>query len=199
MHFGFDQDGTLNHWGPTGWDLHLEPYGERAKNIPRHADQRSFNLKLGLTKDECLIVDEIFNASGFYRNLAPIEGAVEAVKLTVERGHTVNIVTTPWWANPSCLQDKSDWVAEHFGEEYRSYIFFGGDKTMWRGDYLIDDKPEIHGLYEGDKSWTQIMFTQPYNTEVKSFYRLDSWAEWPGMLEELESTSSYSRWGALAL
>lgn len=186
MHIGFDLDGTLNHWGPTGWDLYLEPYGEAAQNIPRHKDQRSFNLKLSRTPEECAIIDEVFNAPNFYRDLEPIEGAIEAVKLTVERGHTVSIVTSPWWSNPNCLQDKSDWVARHLGEEYRPLIFFGSDKTMWRGDYLIDDKPAIHGLYEDNKAWTQILFDQPYNREVRGLERLKSWEDWSEMLLNLE-------------
>jgi 5'(3')-deoxyribonucleotidase len=191
MHILFDQDGTLNHWGPTGWDLSLVPYGDAAKNIPRHADQRDFNLKLNLTAEEAAIVDEVFNKPHFYLDLEPIEGAVEAFHKTVEAGHKVHIVTSPWWSNPTCLQDKSDWVAKHLGEQYRNLLIFTGDKTAIRGDFLVDDKPYITGEYE-TPSWEQILFDQPYNQEVSHLHRVTSWEkDWDNYLGLFSDMEKY--------
>jgi len=190
MHINFDQDGTLNHWGPSGWDLSVERYGEVAKNLPRHSDQRDFNLKLGLNDEEAAIVDAIFNEPHFYLNLEPIEGAVEAFHKTIEAGHQVNIVTSPWWSNPTCLQDKSDWVAKYLGEEYRHLLIFTGDKTAIRGDFLVDDKPHIKGSYS--PSWEQILFDQPYNREVTHLHRITSWEnDWDNYLGTFHDMERY--------
>ena len=171
MHILFDQDGVLSHWG-NGFSSHpqLEPH----PNIPRHEDQRSFNLKEGLTDEEAMVVDNVFNTMS-YRNLEPIEGAIEAYKKTVEAGFHVSIVTSPWWDNPTCLQDKADWVAEHLGEDARRNMILSGDKTRVIGDYLIDDKPKIPGYYA--PVWKQILFDQPYNKDV-ALPRIMSWDDW---------------------
>lgn len=172
LHILFDQDGVLSHWG-NGFSTHpsLEPY----PNIPRHSDQKSFNLKEGLTNEEAMVVDDVFNTMS-YRNLEPIEGAVEAYRKTVEAGHKVNIVTSPWWDNPHCLQDKADWVEEHLGIDARNSMVLTGDKTAQRGNYLIDDKPYIKGHYDNPQ-WQQILFDQPYNQDV-DLPRIMSWENW---------------------
>ena len=172
LHVLFDQDGVLSHWG-NGFssDPKIEPY----PNIPRHEDQRSFNLKTGLTHEEAMIIDEVFNTMS-YRNLQPIEGAVEAYAKTVEAGFHVSIVTSPWWTNPTCLQDKADWVEAHLGADARRNMILGEDKTRVRGNYLIDDKPNITGHYTHPE-WKQILFDQPYNREV-DLPRIMSWENW---------------------
>lgn len=179
LHILFDQDGVLAHWG-NGFSTHpaIQPF----PNIPRHADQRSFNLKEGLTPEEGMAVDEVFNTMS-YGDLEPMEGAIEAYRYTVERGHIVHIATSPWWTNKKCLQDKSDWVEKYLGDDARRRMVLTGDKTMLRADYLIDDKPSIKGEYE--PVWEQIIFDQPYNQEVVG-ERLMAWDDWYFMLDELE-------------
>lgn len=96
MHIFSDQDGVLTSWG-MGWNSHLnmERYVSRSMNLPRHEEQKSFNLKEGLTEEEAEVVDEIFNHPGFYATLKPIEGAVEGYRKLVEAGHYVQIATSP--------------------------------------------------------------------------------------------------------
>lgn len=182
MHILIDQDGTLADWG-AAWDKVLDTQYPHQTRIPRTVDQRSFNLKLNLTEEEKEIVDLIFDLPGFYANLDPIEGAIEAYHEMVAEGHFVQIATSPWWSNPSCLQDKSDWVAKHLGEEARSKIVFTSDKTGLLGDFLIDDKPGISGRYGGFPAWEQIYFDQPYNREEEGL-RITHWSKWREVLEE---------------
>jgi len=194
MHIGFDQDGTITHWG-GGWDLRRLTDYPTLTRIPLTQDQRSFNLKLGLNEEECAAVDAIFNYPGFYKDLEPIDGALDAIRLTIERGHSVEIVTSPWWANPTCLQDKSDWVARYLGEEFRAKIVFTSDKTGWRGDYLVDDKPEIKGRHAPE--WSQILYDQPYNRDVSGLLRVTDWkTDWPNILDILEERHA---WGSVHL
>lgn len=188
LHFLFDQDGVLAHWG-NGFSAHpaIAPF----PNIPRHADQRSFNLKEGLTPEEGMAVDEVFNTMS-YGDLEPMEGAIEAYRHTVERGHIVHIATSPWWTNKKCLQDKSDWVEKHLGDDARRRMILTGDKTLLRADYLIDDKPSITGEYT--PMWQQIIFDQPYNQGIRGL-RLMDWSQWEmyiQLLEEREKSLQYA-------
>lgn len=183
LHILLDADGTLLDWGAQ-WDALLEELYPNLTNIPRTLNQRSFNLNLNLNEEERAAVAHVFNHPGFYGSLKPLPGAQEAVAKMIEQGHHVQIATSPWWDNPTCLQDKSDSIARFFGEELRSRSHFGNDKTVLRADYLFDDKPEIKGHYS--PMWAQILYDQPYNKEV-DLPRIYSWENWEGMLEALEA------------
>lgn len=194
LHILLDADGTLFDWGAR-WDEIVNDKFSHLPNIPRTKDQRSFNLKLNLTEEESAAVDEIFNHPGFYGDLKPIEGSQEAVAKMQERGHHVQIATSPWWENPTCLQDKSDSIANYFGTSLRKSAIFTGDKTTLRADYLFDDKPEITGNYT--PVWKQILFDQPYNKQI-DLPRIITWDEWEEKLEVLEE-QTYSHWDVLSL
>ena len=183
MHVLQDQDGCLADWG-LRWNEYLSAYGQKAVGIPRHEDQKTFHLKEGLNESQLVIVDEIFNHRGFYRDLEPIEGAIEGYRKMEEAGHHVQIVTSPWWDNPSCLQDKADWVEKYLGADARRNMVLTGDKTTVRGDYLIDDKPLISGKYLPD--WEHVVFTQPYNLETVSRFRLNGWVDIDEVLARME-------------
>lgn len=169
-----DMDGVIADWG-TSYGAALDNYGADAAMIPRHKDQRSFDLFSGLTPLETAIVHEAMANMNYFK-LLPIEGAVDALCGMVDYGHDVVICTSPWLPNPSCVKDKIDWVSEHLGDGWADRVIITKDKTMVRGDYLIDDKPNITGRFK--PSWEQIVFTQPYNVGVLDQYRIDSWTDW---------------------
>lgn len=194
LHLLVDADGTWMDWGAMFTALADELF-PHLPNIPRHNEQRSFNLKLGLNEEEAAAVDEIFLYPGFYRNLKPFPGAVETYHKMREKGHKVQIATSPWWANSTCLQDKADSIAEHFGEDARTGMALISDKTGLRGDYLFDDKPNISGVYNTNgetPTWKQILVDQPYNRDVE-LPRIYSWEDnsWEEVLEQLEYESIY--------
>lgn len=196
LHLLVDADGTWMDWGGFFTELADLNYSH-LPNIPRHNEQRSFNLKLGLNEEEAAAVDAIFLHPGFYRELKPFPGAVETYHKMIEKGHHVQIATSPWWANPTCLQDKSDSIAEHFGEDARNKMILTSDKTAIRGDYLFDDKPNISGVYTEvgqTPTWKQILVDQPYNRDI-DLPRIYGWEDdsWEDTLEELEYEKSVFR------
>jgi 5'-nucleotidase len=174
-----DQDGVVAAWG-TGYGRSLDRFGEAAARIPRHADQRSFNLHDGLTPDESEIVRRVMVEREFYLHLPVIDGAIAALHGMVEKGHDVRIVTSPWIDNPTCASDKLTWIAEHFGRAWADRVVITTDKTLVRGDYLIDDKPEVTGSQE--PTWEHVWFTQPYNVELTGRRRLNDWNDWEQIL-----------------
>jgi 5'-nucleotidase len=63
-----------------------------------------------------------------------------------------------------CVKEKYDWVAQHLGKEWTMRINLMNDKTLIRGDLLIDDKPKITGLLTPE--WQHIIYDAPYNRGV---------------------------------
>lgn len=169
-----DQDGVIADWGAT-YGRMLDRYGKAAQNIPRHENQRSFNLNEGLNEDEKNIVSLVMEHMD-YSGLDPIPGAIEALHGMLEYGHDVMICTSPWLPNAHCVPGKLDWVRYHLGAEWEERVIVTKDKTMVMGDVLVDDKPNITGRLV--PTWAQYVFDQPYNRELPVRERLKSWDEW---------------------
>lgn len=171
-------DGVIADWGNTGWNVGLEAYGEAAALIPRHADQRTFDLHTERTPDELQIIAEVMNNID-YRALLPIHGARSALRAILRAGHDVRIVSSPWASNPRCASDKFDWMVHYFGRQWAARTILTMDKTLVRGDFLIDDKPEIKG--DMTPEWEHVYFTQPYNSD-RPGKRINRWNEWERVL-----------------
>ena len=75
---------------------------------------------------------------GFYRNLRPIDGAKEAIQMLVDNGYDVYIASKPKFENPYCLEEKMEWVREHFPYLAKKVLFVP-NKELLRGMVLIDD------------------------------------------------------------
>jgi 5'-nucleotidase len=60
-------------------------------------------------------------------------------------------------------------------------MIIAADKTLVRGDVLIDDRPYIKGDFT--PSWEYILYDQPYNRKNTEFRRLD-WSNWREVLTE---------------
>ena len=79
----------------------------------------------------------------FFRKLAPLPGAVEGIKELARRGHDVWILTKPSVMNPLCYTEKRLWVEDHLGLSWCDRLIISPDKSLLRGDLLIDDQPWV--------------------------------------------------------
>lgn len=174
-----DMDGVIADWGHA-YGKSLDAFGDAAAAIPRHEDQRVFNLNEGRTEDEQAIIAAVMVQPGFYGRLEPIPGARQALKAMHKAGHDVRICTSPWVSNPTCASDKLNWVAEHYGTHWAQRVIITTDKTLVHGDYLIDDKPDVKGSIT--PSWEHVLFDQPYNSTVTGKRRITDWASWAEVL-----------------
>ena len=95
---------------------------------------------------------------GFFRKLHPIPGAAWFMEaMSVE--HDVWIATRPSVLNPLCYSEKREWVEKHLGEHWCHKLIIIPDKSLLKGDLLIDDQP--WPTFEGK----QILFGKaPYET-----------------------------------
>jgi len=128
----------------------------------------------------------ITKEKGFYRNLPPMAGALEALAGLQEQ-HEVFICTSPLSAYQNCVLEKFEWVDEYLGPEWIRRLRIEKDKTLTMGDILIDDRPEVTGLRT--PVWQHILFDQPYNRHIKR-PRLN-WRDYQEVLESLSPINTH--------
>jgi len=75
---------------------------------------------------------------GFFLNLEEIPGAIEAFKKLQEK-YDVYILTKPSIWNLNCYTEKAAWVLNHLGFDVLEKTILSCDKSLLKGDYLIDD------------------------------------------------------------
>lgn len=75
---------------------------------------------------------------GFFYSLEPLNNAIEAVNL-LRQEFEVYILTRPSYKNPGCYSEKRLWIEKHFGLEFCKNLIICSDKSLLKGDYLIDD------------------------------------------------------------
>lgn len=164
------EQGFLDEWRRKHPDKSFVPLGKK----------KSFYHEDSYPEEFRELVREIPLTDNFYRDLKPIPGGIEAVKEMVGLGHEVFICTSPSVTSTTCIQNKFDWIGKHLGAEWKHKIVLTKDKTLVRGDFLIDDKPRIDGI-EGHPSWEHVLYDQPYNRWLKMVKRI-TWANWKGVL-----------------
>ncbi len=77
---------------------------------------------------------------GFFTDLSPLPGAVEAfAHLSALPATEVYILTAPSVLNPHCYTEKRLWVANHLGLDAAYRLIICPNKGLLQGDYLIDD------------------------------------------------------------
>lgn len=81
-------------------------------------------------------IDEI---PGYFRNLPPLEGAIDAFH-KISRKYETYILSTAPWQNPGAWRDKLIWVQEHLPKAAYKSLILSHNKQLNRGDYLIDDR-----------------------------------------------------------
>ncbi len=104
---------------------------------------------------------------GFFLDLEPLEGAIEGMK-TLQTKYKVYILTRPSIKNIHCYTEKAEWIKKYLGEEMLETMILCPDKSLVKGDYLIDDDHR-HGQteFEGEhihfgkdekfKTWSQVV------------------------------------------
>lgn len=82
----------------------------------------------------------------FFRNLKPIKGALEAfIKLSSLPNTEVYILSAPSEKNPLSYMEKRVWVEEKLGVDVVRKLILSPNKSLLKGDYLIDDYTEGKG------------------------------------------------------
>lgn len=159
------EQGFLNMWRAKHPDLFYVPVEER----------NTFYTYKQYPKELRPLTREVVRAAGFFGSLPPIPGALKGFKALVGTDHEIFICSSPLIGNPTGASEKFDWIEEHLGREWLGKLILAPDKTMVRGDILIDDRPEIKGSQK--PIWEHVLYDQLYNRQIEGRRRM-TWANW---------------------
>lgn len=106
----------------------------------------------GLIIEDCMI-----KSPRIFRDLEPIEGAIESVK-RLSQYYEIYFLSTPFWEVPESFMDKRHWLEEHFGVMCYKRLILSHRKDLNMGAYLVDDR-----LANGSEKFTgeHIHFNTP--------------------------------------
>lgn len=102
------------------------------------------------TKTKCMGIYDMLNPPGFFFDLDPIPGGIDAVRALHDDGHRIVIVTAAPSEAPTAAYDKKKWVHKHLPFINKKNVIVTEAKDVIRGDILIDDGP--HNIEEFRKS-----------------------------------------------
>ncbi|MCL4116123.1 UNVERIFIED_CONTAM: hypothetical protein GTU68_047804 [Idotea baltica] len=108
---------------------------------------------------------------GFFRNLRPIEHSIEVLS-KINEVHELYIASAAMQF-PNSLEEKSDWLNEHFPFIPWQNIILCGHKHILKGDVLIDDRSYNLENFDG----RGLQFTSPHNINTVGFERVNTWIE----------------------
>eukprot|EP00922_Rhytidocystis_sp_ex-Travisia-forbesii_P028167 GHVS01041341.1.p1 GENE.GHVS01041341.1~~GHVS01041341.1.p1 ORF type:complete len:299 (-),score=42.17 GHVS01041341.1:241-1137(-) len=178
-----DMDNTLVDWDCQFYNLmtKLHPH------VPLRAAEARINWSIEYNyplKYERAIL-ELTDQPEFWRTMPPMKGGVDAMQGMVARGLNVFIVSSPDPFHTSrCAKEKYDWIEYYLGPHWKSKVILASDKTLIRGDVLIDDKPSVcYGAHV--PLWTHVLYHHPYNSMYTSKPRIQHWTEWEQVLEDV--------------
>ncbi|XP_023794408.1 5'(3')-deoxyribonucleotidase, cytosolic type isoform X2 [Cyanistes caeruleus] len=155
--------------------------------LTSHENVTSCVPKLDFSQNPKAKVASVYESPGFFLDLDPIPGALEAMQEMLHMQDTeVFICTSPLRKYEHCVVEKYKWVEKHLGPEFVERIILTRDKTVVAADLLFDDKDTIQGA-ELNPRWEHILFTCCHNRHVQlpaPRRRLHSWADnWKAILE----------------
>ena len=172
-----DQDGVLANYSKRLIEIALKEYPEERE--VREEDLTLFDTDKHFSHGNQKAIDRIALREGFFASLEPIDGAVAAMHDLLTLGFDVRICTAPKKVYTFCVPEKMAWIEKHLGREFALRTIITRDKTLVRGNILIDDKPEISGIAKPE--WEHILHDRPYNRAIALKRRL-SWKNYREVL-----------------
>lgn len=174
-----DVDSTLNNFQEYFIKMFIQKFPDFADKLPEdpvHFDLMKMDKKKGL---------EILQAPGFTEGMVPLPGAVDAVNLLADKGYNIFFCTALVTDDSNALRDRVQWIGKWFGQNWMDKVIFTKDKTMVRGDFLIDDSPfKTKGCCK--PLWKLIIFDVKYNRDDEGYGRIYNWNDMDRLLEILE-------------
>lgn len=122
---------------------------------------------------------DIMYSENFFADLPPVAGGKKALNAMKKLGWEVFLCSSPLLGHKTGASEKYAWVERHLGREWPERLILAPDKTLVRGDILIDDRPEINGAAQ--PAWEHVLYDRPYNRQVQGQRRL-TWDNWKEVL-----------------
>lgn len=144
----------------NGWPLDDGPPMHRyaTKHVSSHAHRQ--------------LAHQMVETAGWYLELPPVAGALDGLA-TLAVHADVWLCSKPLEKNPTCRDDKGAWVRRHLGPDWERRLIIAPDKSMIRGDLLLDDAP--NPAWFATASWAPVIYTAPYNERGSEWAGLPHW------------------------
>ncbi|MEO8821520.1 MAG: 5'(3')-deoxyribonucleotidase [Ginsengibacter sp.] len=107
----------------------------------------------------------------FFKDLPVIKNSIETLKELNDRFEVY--IASAAMEFPYSLPHKNNWLDEHFPFIPWKRRIFCGDKSVLKGDVLIDDHDFNLSVFDG----RPVMFSASHNLNETKYERLDSWLD----------------------
>lgn len=114
---------------------------------------------------------------GFFADLEPIPGAIEAIGSFRDRAELVVVTASP----RAAMSDKVAWVRKHLPFVHKDNIVLTRRKDLVRGDFMFDDAPRNLERFPG----VRIMLDYPYNRDFHDCHRVRDFDEFRTLMDRL--------------
>jgi len=139
-------------------------------------------------------IEAAYNAPGFFENLTPMPGLLEAWQAMIDAGYNPQVASAPLSSNSTAIEGKIKWLdrvmVPEFGGQVVEDAIIDKDKWKYKGLALIDDRPRIPRGINGENTaeWEHILFGWSHRADMSlagAAFRLLSWHDTPRLLELL--------------
>ena len=94
--------------------------------------------------------DSAHRVKGFFLDLEPMPGAIEAY-MELKEYFQIIFLSTPSWSNPDSYMEKRIWLESHLGEHCHKNLILSHHKYLNVGRFLVDDHIEgPNGKFTGE-------------------------------------------------
>lgn len=170
-----DMDGTIVDFTTSSFEKVEELYGIKITKEdackPKTAElvwERMTDEQRSKYKHKNELYGEICN-KGFFLNLPPFDGAIEAVKKLAAKGHNIFFLTKPLNWDRSA-PEKAEWLKKYFSDiEYKIIMVESMEcKHLINTDIIIDDDPRaLEGVIG-----IPICIAQPWNEKERDKFSI---------------------------
>ncbi len=135
------------------------------------ADLQGTKLHLIVPEQHRNIVRDYPHQKGFFKDLPLIENSKQIIEELNNRFDVY--IASAAMEFKYCLDEKYEWLDHHFPFIHWKRRIFCGDKSVLKGDVLIDDHDFNLSVFSG----RPIMFTCSHNINETKYERLDNWLD----------------------
>jgi 5'(3')-deoxyribonucleotidase len=120
-------------------------------------------------KDNYLTIRHKLYEPGFFINVTVLPDAQEVIK-QLHQHHEVFIVSAAT-EFPNSLKEKYEWIEEYFPFIHWKNLVLCGDKSIIKGDLMIDDHEKNLKVFEGQT----MLFDAIHNQALRGYERVKDW------------------------
>ncbi len=159
-----DMDEVIANVTPKFLDIYEEKFGIRLQK------EQYLGKKIYAIEGARQVRERLYE-KGFFRDLGIMPGSIEGVKELMQ--HYDVYITTAAQEFRNSLEDKYDWLEEHFPFIHWKQYVFCGDKSILGTDYMIDDHARNLKTFRGKG----LLFTASHNINETGYTRVNNWEE----------------------